>query len=215
MFYTPTTEQRSVELLNKVASAKLYQVTDAVLAKLSDTQAPQGLIAVAGLPENNLKLLPDRAATAPLVVLDRVQDPGNLGTMIRTADAVGAAAVLLLGGSVDVYSPKVVRASMGSLFHVPVIEQLSEKELLAFCRERGYQLAVTTLEASQSLYTADLRQPLALVIGNEANGVSASLQAQALVRLRIPMPGRAESLNAAMAAGIVLFERLRQQQANT
>ena len=129
----------------------------------------------------------------------------------RTADAVGAAGIILLQGTVDVFSPKVVRSSMGSLFHVQLCGPVSETEMAAWCRKQGYRLAATTLKNSRSIYESDLTGKLALIIGNEANGVSATLLQQAEQQLHIPMPGRAESLNAAQAAGIILFESLRQR----
>ena len=145
-----------------------------------------------------------------LLVLDRVGDPGNVGTMLRTADAAGIGGLVLLKGSVDIYAPKTVRSSMGSLFHVPVVAGISEADFIQEAHNAGYELLVTCLDGADSLYKADLHGRLAFVMGNEANGVSAGLLAVADKRVYIPMAGRAESLNVAMAAGIVMFEALRQ-----
>jgi tRNA G18 (ribose-2'-O)-methylase SpoU len=155
---------------------------------------------------------PKASSYRPLVVLDRVQDPGNLGTIIRTADAVGAAGLVLLKGTADAFAPKVVRSSMGSLFHLPVISEVSEEELLAWCKKAGYTLAACCLDGAGDLYQTDLTRKLALVLGNEAGGVSETLEAAAGIKVRIPMPGKAESLNVAMAAVVVLFEGLRQSR---
>ena len=218
LFYTSALEERAVRLLRKAeACCRLYQVTEPVMAKLCDTKSPQGFAAVVRQAKFTLDTLAVALGRvkAPLVILDRVQDPGNLGTIIRTADAAGAAGIILLAGSVDVYSPKVVRATMGSLFHLPVIEQVEETALVSWCTQHGFTLAVTAMAASESIYTANLNKALALIIGNEAGGVSPTLLAQAGLKLYIPMQGKAESLNAAMAAGIILFESLRQRQVNT
>jgi TrmH family RNA methyltransferase len=113
---------------------------------------------------------------------------------------------------VDIYAPKTVRSSMGSLFHIPVLTGLEESEFVENARRAGYELLVTCLDGADELYEADLHGRLAFVMGNEANGVSASLLKAADKRVYIPMNGRAESLNVAMAAGIVLFEALRQER---
>lgn len=215
LFYVPEEGERLQKLLHKAAAAsiKIYEINSQVLAKISDTTTPQGIVACTKQQRTSLKGMAEVAARAagPLVVVDRLQDPGNLGTLLRTADAVGAAGMIVLAGTVDVFSSKVVRASMGSLFHVPVCGPIDEEELIDWCSKQGIRMAATTLEASRSIYQADLTGKLALVIGNEANGVSENLLQQSSLQLHIPMPGKAESLNAAMAAGIILFESLRQR----
>ena len=194
---------------------RMYQVDEKVMAKLSDTKAPQGVLAVIRTPEQNLRQLRPGTASdnnAPVIILDRVQDPGNLGTIIRTADAVGALGLILLEGCVDAYSPKVVRASMGSLFHLPVLQDVTAEEALTWCYRNGYEPAATALKNAQNVYKADISKKMAFLFGNEANGVAEELQAAAETRLFIPMAGLAESMNVAMAAGIILFEGLRQRK---
>ena len=194
---------------------RMYQVDEKVMAKLSDTKAPQGVLAVIRTPEQNLRQLRPGTASdnnAPVIILDRVQDPGNLGTIIRTADAVGALGLILLEGCVDAYSPKVVRASMGSLFHLPVLQDVTAEEALTWCYRNGYEPAATALKNAQNVYKADISKKMAFLFGNEANGVAEELQAAAETRLFIPMTGLAESMNVAMAAGIILFEGLRQRK---
>ena len=194
---------------------RMYQVDEKVMAKLSDTKAPQGVLAVIRTPEQNLRHLRPGTASdnnAPVIILDRVQDPGNLGTIIRTADAVGALGLILLEGCVDAYSPKVVRASMGSLFHLPVVQDVTAEEALTWCYRNGYEPAATALKNAQNVYKADISKKMAFLFGNEANGVAEELQAAAETRLFIPMAGLAESMNVAMAAGIILFEGLRQRK---
>lgn len=194
---------------------RMYQVDEKVMAKLSDTKAPQGVLAVIRTPEQNLRQLRPGTASdnnAPVIILDRVQDPGNLGTIIRTADAVGALGLILLEGCVDAYSPKVVRASMGSLFHLPVVQDVTAEEALTWCYRNGYEPAATAMKNAQNVYKADISKKMAFLFGNEANGVAEELQAAAETRLFIPMTGLAESMNVAMAAGIILFEGLRQRK---
>lgn len=211
IFYTAIEDDRTRAVLEEAAAKqiKLVCVSDKVLKKIADTETPQGIIAVC---ERRSKRLDDFLASGKmLLVLDRVTDPGNIGTMLRTADAAGVGGLLLLQGCADIYAPKTVRASMGSLFHLPVLSGLSEELLVQAARKAGYELLVTCLDGAENLYKADLKGRLAFVMGNEANGVSPALLAAADKRVFIPMQGRAESLNVAMAAGIVMFEALRQK----
>lgn len=211
IFYTAIEDDRTRAVLEEAAAKqiKLVCVSDKVLKKIADTETPQGIIAVC---EMSSKRLDDFLASGKmLLVLDRVTDPGNIGTMLRTADAAGVGGLLLLQGCADIYAPKTVRASMGSLFHLPVLSGLSEELLVQAARKAGYELLVTCLDGADNLYKADLQGRLAFVMGNEANGVSPALLAAADKRVFIPMQGRAESLNVAMAAGIVMFEALRQK----
>ena len=217
LFFSAAEEEKLDDILKtaKEKGIRLYQADDKVMAKLSDTKTPQGVLAVIRIPDHDLQKLRPGAASdnnAPVIILDRVQDPGNLGTIIRTADAVGALGVILLEGCVDAYSPKVVRASMGSLFHLPVVQDIFPEEVLTWCYRNGYEPAATAMKGAANLYKTDLSKKMAFIFGNEANGVSEELQAAAETRLFIPMEGQAESMNVAMAAGVVLFEGLRQRK---
>ena len=209
LFYTAAEDERTLKLLELAAAdnVQLVMVNDQVMKKISDTETPQGIIAVCQMVQPKLEQL--LAGGKLLLVLDRVGDPGNIGTMLRTADAAGIGGIILLKGCADIYAPKTVRASMGSLFHVPVLSGLDEAAFISSSRAAGYELLVTCLDGADNLYKADLSGRLAFVMGNEAGGVSASLLAAADKRVYIPMAGRAESLNVAMAAGIVMFEALR------
>ncbi len=209
IFYTATEDERTLQLLEQAAymQLKLTCVSEAVMKKIADTETPQGIIAVCRMQKQPLEQL--LASGKLLLVLDRVGDPGNIGTMLRTADAAGVGGIILLKGTADIYAPKTVRSSMGSLFHVPVLSGVAEQEFIANAKKAGYQLLVTALDGADNLYQADLKGRLAFVMGNEAGGVSASLLQQADKRVFIPMRGKAESLNVAMAAGIVMFEAMR------
>lgn len=211
LFYVATDDERTMRLLEDAAAQniKLVCVSENVMKKIADTETPQGIIAVCKMRQPKLENL--LASGKMLLVLDRVGDPGNIGTMLRTADAAGIGGLVLLKGCADIYAPKTVRSSMGSLFHIPVLSGVSEQEFVSAAKKAGYDLLVTCLDGADNLYKADLSGRIAFVMGNEAGGVSESLLAQADKRVYIPMAGRAESLNVAMAAGIVMFEALRRK----
>ena len=211
LFYVATDDERTMRLLEDAAmqNIKLVCVNENVMKKIADTETPQGIIAVCKMRQPKLENL--LASGKMLLVLDRVGDPGNIGTMLRTADAAGIGGLVLLKGCADIYAPKTVRSSMGSLFHIPVLSGVSEQEFVSAAKKAGYDLLVTCLDGADNLYKADLSGRIAFVMGNEAGGVSETLLEKADKRVYIPMAGRAESLNVAMAAGIVMFEALRRK----
>ncbi|KMN76279.1 transposase [Chromobacterium sp. LK11] len=184
------------------APTVVIAVPEAVLAKATALASAGELLALCPRPQPR-----PSPAGASRVMLEDIQDPGNLGTILRCAAAAGVYDVMLSKGCVDVYSPKVLRAGMGAHFALNIHEQADLCAELA--RYDGRKL-VTHLEGSTSLYAQDLRGPVAFVFGNEGAGVSAEALALADARVRIPMPGHAESLNVAMAATVCLFERVRQ-----
>lgn len=190
---------------------QLCLVSEQIFAKAAATEMPQGILLIVEQKKCSLQEL--QAAENPLyVVLDGVQDPGNVGTIIRTADAAGADGVLLTKGSADVFSDKVVRSTMGSLFHLPIISGLQSEDVVNFASERGCQLLVTALdETAKPLYERNLAQPVMLVFGNEGKGVSSELLS-AGEKTYIPMAGGAESLNVGVSAAVALFEALRQRR---
>ncbi|MBD8499169.1 RNA methyltransferase [Paenibacillus sp. CAU 1523] len=184
-------------------------VTDAVIRKCTDAETPQSVFAVMRKPELNWRQLFE-AKQALVVVVDGVQDPGNLGTIIRSADAVGATGVLIGRGTVDVYNSKTVRSTMGSMFHFPVVEG-DLLELLPEAKEQGVCVVSTSLQAEHSCYSFDFCQPTWLVVGNEGKGVSPQVQSLVDESVIIPMQGQAESLNVAMATTVLLYEAMRQR----
>lgn len=180
-----------------------------VIRELSSTVHPQGIIGVLPLEDSSSKEIFFSDTTKDILLyLDGLQDPGNLGTIIRSAHASGARGILLGRGTVDPYNEKVIRSSMGSIFHLPIYHQ-GEETLEKFL-DAGYHLAVTSLLAKRTIFQEDLTGNLIIAIGNEGSGISEEIEEKADVLLKIPMPGGAESLNAAVAASIVLFERVRQ-----
>lgn len=188
------------------AGAEVEEVSAPVMESLSGTETSQGLLAVLPLPSPDLPTRPDF-----LLVADSVRDPGNLGALLRTAAAAGVQAVLAAPGTADPFSPKVVRAGMGAHFRLPVRELDWEAIGRYLGSGRRPRVWVTGAAGGETCWEADLRQPLALVIGSEAEGVSAAARALATGSLRIPMPGKSESLNAAAAGAVLMFEVVRQR----
>ena len=203
-----------------------FEVHPHVMAELADTEAPQGIVVVAQRPAPNPRSLLGEAAPATLAILDNVRDPGNVGTVIRSADASGAAGVIFLPGTADPFGSKALRASMGSTFHIPVVaaEQavLAYKSELGDCLPRtetashlprllarlGYRVFVADASAEAPHWEAPLGGKAAIVLGSEAEGPDPVLWAGA-DRISIPMLGPAESLNVAMAAAVLLYEAAR------
>jgi TrmH family RNA methyltransferase len=190
-------------------------VNDAVLTALAETVSPQGLVGVSALLDVPLADAITRQGRL-VTVLDQVSDPGNAGTVIRTADAAGADAVVLTSGSVDIHNGKCVRASAGSLWHLPVVAQADRDETLALLRRTGLQVLATSGDGSDDLDDlADagvLAAPTAWVFGNEAAGLPPEALDAADRTVRIPMRGRAESLNLATAAAVCLYASARAQR---
>ena len=194
-------------------------VTPSEMKQVSDTVSPQGILLMARIPQTRglSGLLSELSGKKPLLfLLEDIQDPGNLGTMIRTAEAAGVDAVIMSRGTVDIYSPKVVRATMGSLFRVRhlVLDDLAEAALrlrnTAFSGQK-MKVYAAHLRGAVPYTDADYTGPSAVAVGNEARGLSDSLADAADARILIPMKGGAESLNAAMAASVIAFEAARQR----
>jgi TrmH family RNA methyltransferase len=200
------------EMLKTLAKANrnMFEVAPGLLNKIADTETPQGVVAV--VTYFSLALDKLRLADPPLLaVADGIQDPGNLGAIIRTSDAAGADGVLLLPGACDPFMSKTVRATAGSIFNIPVVHT-DRQDLLEWIKEKRIHLAVTAADAPKSVFDAALDMPVALVFGNEARGVSEQLRRATDLLIRIPIYGKAESLNVATAAAICLYEAVRQRE---
>lgn len=180
----------------------VYELPAHVLAAVCDTKTPQGIAAVVRMKEQS-------ALGKHIVVLDGVQDPGNVGTIIRTADAAGMDGVLLSNQCADVFSPKVLRATMGSIFRMNLRTTDDLPGELTKLREKGYSILSSQLDGTPFYEREKVAEQFALVIGNEGNGVSEQVQQTATHRVRLPMRGGAESLNAAIAAAIMMYELMR------
>ncbi|WP_371369607.1 23S rRNA (uridine(2479)-2'-O)-methyltransferase [Sporomusa rhizae] len=207
-------KNRTHSLIEKITNmnCKMVVVPENIYNKISDTDQPQGIMVILEKRPSTIDTMVSGINKQPLlIILDGIQDPGNVGTIIRTADAAGCTGVIVLKGSADIYAGKTVRATMGSLFHLPITEALSPSELLPVLKEAGIKVMATGLQKSFSYYQADFNNPVAIVLGNEGQGVSAELLKAADSCLTIPLVGQAESLNVAVAAGIILYEAIRQR----
>jgi TrmH family RNA methyltransferase len=191
--------------------AELFELQAGVLARACDTVTPQPIAAIVGTVEISLDDLDRRRPDVVVVCVD-VRDPGNLGTIIRSAGAAGADAVVCCAGSVDLFNPKTVRASAGILFHLPVVAAGDAVQVLEELGRWGLRRWGTAAQGDCDYVDADLTVPCALVLGNEARGLAASLEPHLDGTLRIPMAGPAESLNVATAASVLCFEAARQRR---
>lgn len=183
------------------------EVSERVMRAMADTESPQGVVAVLPIPD----CVRPQTRMSLVLVAHEVRDPGNLGTMIRTADAAGADAVIVSGDSVDIWNPKVLRATMGSVFHLPVWAEADLASGAQWLRQQGITVIAAATRQGISCLEANLRRPVAIVMGGEAEGLSDEDIQLADELVRIPMPGRAESLNVATAAAVLLFEAVRQR----
>jgi TrmH family RNA methyltransferase len=205
------TGRAEIEALISEAEARGVRVTglDADLFDaLAETVHTQGCLAVAEMPET----APRPLKGSLFLALDQIRDPGNLGTILRTADAAGVSGVYLSKGCVEPFNDKVVRATMGSLFDIPMILTESLQETLALKRQEGFEIAAAVLEDSVDYTLVSLDKPVVLVVGNEAEGISDPVLAEATLRISIPIRGGAESLNAAVAAAVLTYEAVRQRK---
>ncbi|WP_026486169.1 TrmH family RNA methyltransferase [Caldanaerobius polysaccharolyticus] len=189
---------------------KTYVVSEKIFKKLSEVESPQGVMAVINMEEHELSDIMSGSNNL-LVVLDGLQDPGNIGTIIRAADAMGAGGIVVFKGTGDVYNPKAIRASMGSIFHIPVVFSQDPVVVYQELKRKGMKIAATSLEGDVYPYEIDLMNT-AVIFGNEGNGISRVSEEQSDVLVKIPMDGMAESLNVAMSAAIILYEALRQRK---
>jgi TrmH family RNA methyltransferase len=219
LFATSAAADRHESLLVLAAAAGVScrLISDDSAGALSETVTPQGLVAVAPLPTVSLAealAAPSRLpGTRLVVVLVEARDPGNVGTVIRTADAAGADAVVLAGESVDPWSGKCVRASAGSVLHLPIVDGVSADEVLAALDDTNCRVVATAGDGAAELYSPAAHGILtgdhAWLFGNEAHGLAASLLQAADITIRVPVYGRAESLNLAAAAAVCLYESAR------
>ncbi len=186
----------------------IQPVSNDVMARLTSTVTPQGFVGVAPFLDVDLATLPVGGC---LAILHEVRDPGNAGTVLRSADASGASGVVFTATSVDLYNPKTVRASAGSIFHLPVARGAATADAVQAARSRGYRILAMGTDGAKDLYRTDLEGPVAFVFGNEARGLPNEVSALADVTVRVPQAGRAESLNLAASATVCLFERARRE----
>ena len=194
------------ELLYEIAKYNCIYVSEKVFSSITDVSNPQGILAV--IEKNNEEIISYDEDV--ILVLDGIQDPGNLGTILRTLDSVNLKQIVLSENTADPYNPKVVRSTMGAIYRVNIVRSKNIIETLNSMKKNKYQIAITSLDTDKSIYDVDFKKKV-IVIGNEANGVSKEVQDLADVKMIIPMLGKTESLNAAVATGVILYEYVRRK----
>ena len=187
-------------------------VTEEVMRAMSDTRTPQGVLAVVKQRRYTLGEILSRPDRAHLVILETIQDPGNLGTILRSGEGAGVTGVIMDNRTADIFSPKVIRSTMGSVFRVPFLRTDDLRQTVSAVKKSGVRLAAAHLQGSAAYDAQDYTGPVGFLIGNEAAGLSRETAELADVRVRIPMMGRVESLNAAVAASLLMFEAARQRR---
>ena len=202
--------------------SRVFVVEKKLFKELAQTETSQGVMAAVKKPELSLdKFYEDEdfvvngsrnSLQGNLVILDRLQDPGNIGTIIRTADAAGYGLIIAMKGTADIFAPKVVRAAAGSLFRMNIAIAETEEELIRFIRAAGKKLVTACPVGSRYYYEEDISRNVALIVGNEGNGISDSLIEKSDLKVNIPMSGNIESLNVSAAAAILMYEAVRRKQ---
>ncbi len=190
--------------------ANTFVFSQSVFETLSDTEHPQGILAVCHRKKFDLQAVLEKK-TGFYLLAEELNDPGNLGTIIRTADACGVHGIFLSKGSVDLYNPKVLRSTMGSLFHIPVFQNVDLGEIVGEMKKKDVQVLAAHLKGLEYPYAFDFKKSCAILIGNEARGLSEEATTLCDDFVKIPMIGQAESLNASIAAGVLMYEAVRQR----
>ncbi len=195
------------KVLYEIAKYNCIYVNSKVFNSLTDVVAPQGIMAVIEKPNKDIKIKYDQDI---ILALDGIQDPGNLGTILRTADSVNLKQIIVTKNTADSYNPKVVRSTMGAILRIKIIETDDLAKTLKEAKKNKFKIVATSLDTNNSIYDIDYNKKV-IVIGNEANGVSKEIQELADNKVKIPMLGKTESLNASVATGIILYEYVRQK----
>ena len=181
-------------------------VTDNVFMRMADTQTPQGIMAVVRMSDTDLEGILSDKHNPLLLIIENLQDPGNLGTIVRMAEGAGVTGIIMSSNTVDIYNPKTIRSTMGSLYRVPVIYEAAD-----VCKSKGVTVYAAHLKGTDNYNKKDYTNPTAFMIGNEGNGLTDKLADKADEYVRIPMQGEVESLNAAIACTILTYEAVRQR----
>lgn len=204
-------ERKIIEEKAAASGITAELLSDSVFGHVSDTKTPQGILCVVRQVKRDIGEI--SGGKAPLLLaLDNIQDPGNLGTIIRMAEGAGAAGVIMSGGCVDIYNPKTIRSTMGSVYRVPFVYVHDLAETILGLQAEGIRFFAAHLEGSCAYDEVDCRGKCAFLIGNEGNGLRAEVAACADQYIKIPMCGQVESLNAAVAASVLMFEAARQRR---
>ncbi|MDQ0150476.1 TrmH family RNA methyltransferase [Eubacterium multiforme] len=201
-------EEKTEELVNKYNyKGKIFGLNKNLFLESCGTENPQGILGVVIMEQNKIDINGEF-----YLLCDKLQDPGNLGTIIRTAHAAGIDGIILTKGTVDIYNEKTIRSTMGSMFYIPIIED-DDLTIIKSLKEMGFSIFSTSLEGKNNFFEEDLTGKIVITVGNEGNGVSDEIYNLSDKKVKIPMPGGAESLNVGVATSIVLYERVRQKKA--
>ena len=203
------TESIPKDLMYEIAKQECIYVTNKVFDSITEVMNPQGILAIIEKQSKEIQI-DDKQDI--ILALDDIQDPGNLGTILRTADSIGLTQILVSKGTADSYNPKVVRSTMGAIFRVKIIECEDLVKTLKEIKKHKFEIVVSFLQTDNSIYDINYHKKV-IVIGNEANGVKKEIQDLADKKIKIPMLGKTESLNASVATGIILYEYVRQKLA--
>ena len=204
---TTRTYEIPTNVMLEIAKYECVYVTDKIFSSITQVTNPQGIMAII---EKNTENQEIDYTEDVIVVLDDVQDPGNLGTILRTVDSIGLKQIIVSKETADAFNPKVVRSTMGAIFRIRIIEVEDLKQTIKEMKKHHFKLMATSLQTENSIYDIDFNKKI-IVIGNESNGVSQEIQDMADEKAKIPMLGKTESLNASVAAGIVMYEYVRQK----
>lgn len=198
------------QILSVVDESEIIFVADHVFSSMSDTNTPQGVLATVRMNKVLLDdLLDDKNSF--VLIAERLQDPGNLGTIVRTAEGAGATGIILSNDCVDLYNPKVIRSTMGSIFRVPVYVAVDLEETIEQLKDRNVCIYGAHLDGNE-FYNEDFKEACGFLIGNEGNGLTEAISSKADKLIRIPMCGKVESLNAATSVAVISYEVLRQRR---
>lgn len=207
---TTRTYEIPTQVMLEIAKYECVYVTDKIFSSITQVTNPQGIMAIIEKNSENQEI--DYTQDI-IVAIDNVQDPGNLGTILRTVDSIGLNQLIVSKDTVDAFNSKVVRSTMGAIFRVKIIEVENLIQSIKEMRKHHFKLMVTSLQTENSIYDIEFNKKI-IVIGNESNGVSKEIQDMADEKVKIPMLGRTESLNASVAAGVVMYEYVRQKLKN-
>lgn len=211
IYVTTLGKEALQEIFAEEISCPIETVTEEVFSAITDTVSPQGVLALVKMPFYDINTI-FLQKQANFLFLENIRDPGNLGTIFRTAECAGIKGIILSNGCADIYNPKVVRATMGTIFRMPFVYTREFFNIIAQAKRNGIQIFAAHLKGDRDFFKEDYRGKTAFIIGNEANGITEEVAKMADTLVKIPMEGHSESLNASIAAAIIMYEAYRQKK---
>ncbi|NQU16555.1 MAG: RNA methyltransferase [Candidatus Saganbacteria bacterium] len=211
--YIIYTKKHQVMIKAKEKGIPCYEISDKEYKKLSDVVTPQGIMAVVTSRDLSLQQISDKANSLIIACID-IQDPGNMGTIIRAADAANVSGIIASEGCVDIYNQKTIRSTAGSLFHIPVVQVDDIRDALVWLKSKNYKIVATDTAGICDYWEINYTENTVVLIGNEGAGLGQEILSTADSVVKVPLPGKAESLNAAICASVIMYEALRQRGIN-